>query len=1226
MLFLRMIIIVLFALSFCQIQAHNDNPTSRKVFEENKGQFPHEVLYRAQFGQSRLYVEQNQITWHLVERKENNCNHIHSCLEEEHFINNHVFRQEFIGSSELQEHLGKNASQHYKNYIKGRNPSNWATEVRDYSEVNLIGIYPGIDMRFYTNDAGVKYDWIIQPGANPEIVEWNYSFVQDLKIINGDLHIITAVDTIIEQAPIAYQIIEGKKRYVSCQFKKKNSSIQFDLGNYNGNYPLIIDPILVFSSYTGSLGDNWGMTATPGQNDEFFAGGVVFEQGYPITTGAFQTSPGGVQRGTQQVPVSLTDIAISKFTPDGSNLEYSTYIGGEDSEVVHSIISNSRNELVLLCTTSSNDFPTTDGAYQDRFQGGATFISNNISYTNGSDIAVVVLNASGTGLIGSSLMGGSGNDGINNQAYLHYNYGDQFRGEVIVDASDNIFVASCTQSGNFPLQNAFDNNLDGDQDACYFSMNRTCSNLRFSSYLGGGDNDAAYAIKIGQNREIYVTGGTRSSDFPVRNGFDSNFSDGNADGFISRFSANGNNLLSSSFVGTDAYDQSYLLALDLNDNIYIAGQTRGSFPVSAGAFSNPGGTQFIQQISPDLQSIQNSTVFGSGRNTIDISLTALMVDTCGRIFLSGWGGQVNNSGLEFRAQNSITDGLEVTSDAFRASTDGSDFYFLVLEREMQDIIYGTFFGRIDGENDFSADHVDGGTSRFSDKGIIYQAVCAGCQGFDDFPTTPGAFSRSNGSNNCNLAAVKFDFQLQEIIVGADLELDTFGCAPYNAQFINQSFGANSYKWYFGDGDSSSVENPRHIYQDTGSFDVQLIALTDNSCLEPETLNFVITIIEPPIPEWDTLLICGRPTAQLLSRRAEPITRYQWNEGQTDRGITVNTSGIYSVTASESNCRYIDSFDVSIINPRTDIDDTIVCGFDPIQINIDDRAEDILWNTSETTEEITVSDPGLYLVSYRIDSCRFDDEAFVSFAEIPDIEIEGDSIICEGSPVQLTVVDNSNATISNFSWSTGTNSNSIQVLQPGSYSVQATSDSGCVDITEIEMSFIPNIPVNNIEDTLLCKDSRLVVDFSPYAEFSDVRWDDGDPSLVRTFTQSGEYGFQITNFCQDIDGIIDLEFSPFDSDDRPIYLPNAFTPNEDGRNDVFKPEKAIEMEIRNYLFMVFDRWGNKVYESRDFSQGWDGSFNGQEMDPAIFAYVVELEFFICEEAQTLEISGDVSLQK
>ena len=141
-------------------------------------------------------------------------------------------------------------------------------------------------------------------------------------------------------------------------------------------------------------------------------------------------------------------------------------------------------------------------------------------------------------------------------------------------------------------------------------------------------------------------------------------------------------------------------------------------------------------------------VFGTGSGQVDIALSAFLVDNCDNIYVSGWGGSTNGSQS---ATSSTTTGLPVTSDCHQCQTDGSDFYLIVLEENMQSLLYASFFG-----GNQSNEHVDGGTSRFDKDGIVYQSVCAGCGGNSDFPTTPGAWSNTNNAHNCNIAAFKFD--------------------------------------------------------------------------------------------------------------------------------------------------------------------------------------------------------------------------------------------------------------------------------------------------------------------------------------------------------------------------------------------------------------------------------------------------------------------------------------
>ena len=300
----------------------------------------------------------------------------------------------------------------------------------------------------------------------------------------------------------------------------------------------------------------------------------------------------------------------------------------------------------------------------------------------------------------------------------------------------------------------------GTTDALVCKLNPDLSGLLWSSYLGGEAADAAYSLQLDASNTLYVCGGTASSQFPTTTGTLTPTWQGNIDAFVARIAPDGSRLERATYLGTDSYDQAYFLQLDGADGVYVLGQSLGAYPVTTGRYSNPGSHQFIHKFSTDLATTDFSTVFGSGRASLDISPTAFLVDQCDRIFVSGYGGSRFISG-------SSTTGLPVTATAVQRTTDGSDFYLLQLAPGAAKLEYATFFGGYGLQ-----EHVDGGTSRFDKRGIVYQAVCGGCGGGSNFPIPAGAntFSATNNSANCNNAAFKFDFQPTAISAGPDISV------------------------------------------------------------------------------------------------------------------------------------------------------------------------------------------------------------------------------------------------------------------------------------------------------------------------------------------------------------------------------------------------------------------------------------------------------------------------
>jgi hypothetical protein len=366
--------------------------------------------------------------------------------------------------------------------------------------------------------------------------------------------------------------------------------------------------------------------------------------------------------------------------------------------------------------------------------------------------------------------------------------------------------------------------------------------LLFSTYLGGSGDDAAYVISISPlTGNLYVAGGTGSNDFPGNHaGVIGPTSFGGIDGFIAEIS--GTTLVRSTYLGTSATDQVYGIQFDKNGFPYVTGQTTDHGPMLTPAYFDNGAKQFISKLKPDLSGFVYSTTFGTSSNLPNISPTAFLVDRCENVYVAGWGGCFNCSSPSVSSYpNAGTGGLPVTPDAIKGSTDGKDFYFFVLKKDAVSQLYGSFFG----ENNLGAgcDHVDGGTSRFDQNGVIYEAICANCKELDPgavFPTTPGAWATSNPSNfggKCNLALVKIAFNLAGVKAGIEsiingVPRDSAGCVPLTVDFTDTIHNAKSYEWTFGDGSptvTTTDPNTSHIFNSTGTFLVRLVAVDSTTC-------------------------------------------------------------------------------------------------------------------------------------------------------------------------------------------------------------------------------------------------------------------------------------------------------------------------------------------------------------------------------------------------------------
>ncbi|MFT7588811.1 MAG: hypothetical protein ACI959_001023, partial [Limisphaerales bacterium] len=866
-------------------------------FAENAGQWNDNVFYAAEIEGGKLFIESNALTWNFIDQSVLAGFHDggFSSSATPIVLKGHAFKAKFNNTTGALNNIGNNSKDYHFNYLRGKNADRWASCVGVYEDVRLQSLYPGIDLKAYSIGSTFKYDFIVAPGANVSLISWTYDGLDNVELTNGEIKLYTSVNSMAELKPYAYQIIDGNKVEVECDFTLVNNTAGFEFPEgYNTEVELIIDPAtLIFGSYSGSFDDNWGYTATYDGDGNLYGGGISFGSNYPLSTGAYQTTWAG---GSGTWPC---DISISKFSADGSTLIYSTFLGGSGNDLPHSMIATRDDELWLYGTTGSADFPVSSNAFDTTFEGGtAVTVTDVIVFPNGTDMFVTKLSADGGSLIGSSYLGGTANDGLNLSTSTGYNYGDHARGEIIIDRNGNAFIASTTLSTDFPTTGSvFQPSSNGNQDGIIAKINPDLTSLLFSTYIGGSQADAAYSMKLDYLGGLVVAGGTTSPDFPVTSGtYQTSYQGGIADGWIARIDITGSSILASSYMGTSDYDQIYFVEIDFDKDVYVTGQSTGSFPVSTstGVYSNPGSSQFLAKMDLGLTAFEYSTVFGSGSPKVNIRPTAFLVDKCKNVYISGWGG-FTNTAYNPNVQN--TYGMPVTGDATQSTTDGSDFYFIVFERDAQSLLYATFFG-----GSTSREHVDGGTSRFDQKGIIYQAVCAGCGGNDDFPTTSGVVSQINNSSNCNLGVIKYEFDFAEIRAEASAQPDSIGCVVLPIAFQNDSENAVDYFWDFGDGSNSIDFEPNHVYTDTGLYQVMMIAIDSTKCIPADTTYLTITALSPLDTFYQSLTIC---------------------EGESEflEGVNQTIAGIYTDNfASQFGCDSVVITDLSVLeSPEINFD-------------------------------------------------------------------------------------------------------------------------------------------------------------------------------------------------------------------------------------------------------------------------------------------------------------------
>lgn len=1211
-----LIIFAAFAVSSLPVFSQDYNNIE---FIENKGQWDSRVKFKGETNAGAVFVrstgftilQHNQQDYAALQTITHGRNHNPSGVAarsgDKIILRSHAFNIDFIGASPNMKVIPDKLIPTYNNYLLGNDPSKWASECRIFQAITLENVYENVDVRYYTYNGMLKYDIIAKPGADISKIALRYEGVDKLQVKNKELVLNTSVGELRESYPYTYQSSFKERKEINCKYVVKDNIVRFQVRDYDPSATLVIDPTLMFCSFAGSSADNWGYTATYGPDGSFYGGGVVYAgNSWPVSPGAFQT----VFQGGSNDPRPM-DIGIIKLSPNGGNRIYATYVGGGGNEQPHSLIVDPQGNLIIAGrTTSDSTYP-----------GGRIPIGSG----GGWDIIVTKLNAAGSGIIGSRRIGGSGSDGVNINATrsgttsLQQNYGDDGRSEVILDAAGNIYVASSTQSSSnnattkFPTTaGAFQPNFGGGaQDGVLLKFDANLG-LLFSSYLGGNGADAAYVLALAPSGDIYVAGGTESDNnggSPI-NSFPGNHAGtvgpalrGGIDGFVAQINSTGTNIIRSAFIGTAGIDQVYGIQFDRNGFPYIMGQTTGAWQIVNAAYSNPGSKQFIAKLQPDLSAYVYSTVFGNGSSRPNISPTAFLVDRCENVYVSGWGsGVTEEPGTAY--PNAGTLGLPLTPDAFPNTPDGRDFYFFVLKRDATGQLYGSYFG----QNGGYTDHVDGGTSRFDQNGVIYQAVCANCGGGAAFPTTPGAWATAKpASANCNLGMIKISFNLAGVgskvssAIGG-VPSDTAGCFPLDVVFADQIRNATHYIWNFGDGSPSTPLLPAntgytqpHTFTTVGRYRVMLIAIDSASCNIRDTSYINIRVGDLKA----NLRLSFGKTGACTS------LDYQFNNLSTTLPIRPFTDSSFIWDFGDGSPQVVAGLNsivhtfpaVGSYNVRLILNDTAYCNNPEILDTIISVAANV---------EASFETPTAVCAPYT--------------AVFTNTSIGGQTFQWDfGDPASGADNTSTLANPTHFYSSPGVYTIRMVANDPNTCNkTDATSLTLTVSDRPIaNFSYTPTTPVENTPNVFSNLSSPNAVRFKWIFGDGDTLATASRSNVEHQYNASGTFTACLVAFNSV--GCTDTLCMPVTTIIVPgLDVPNAFTPNSGDVNSVIF---VRGFGIAKMRFIIWNRWGQKVFETGNRLEGWDGKVNGVVQPMDVYAYTLDVEFF--DGTRTTK-KGDITL--
>jgi hypothetical protein len=640
-------------------------------FEANQGQTDAQVKFLARGQGYTLFLTPTETVLSLnkpqVKAKTRTSSLTKSMPPSE--MTSSVLRMQLVGANSAAKMVGREPLPGKINYLIGKEPSQWHTQVPTYGKVAYKSVYPGIDLVYYGNQGQLEYDFVVAPGADPHNIKLAFKGSSHIEVSPaGELVLHTANGDIRMHKPVIYQEIDGaRKSIIGGYVLKDGQTVSFQVATYDATRPLIIDPVLVYSTYLGGSSGDGGASIAVDQLGRTYVTGSTRSSGFPLknvpqpTHGgdsdafvAQLTADGRALRyatylggsrfdGGEGIAVDLRgqayvtgstgspdfptknalqpvlgrldgDAFVAKLSADGSALRYATYLGGTRFDRGSGIAVDLRGQAYVVGTTESLDFPTIN-ALQATLRGH-------------SDVFVAQLKADGSALRYSTYLGGSG-------------YLDQGRG-IAVDLRGQAYVTGNTQSPDFPTKNAVQPSFGGergsDVDAFAAKLSADGKALRYSTFLGGNKSDFGSGIAVDLRGQAYVVGGTQSPDFPTKNALQPALS-GPGDAFVVQFSADGSALRYSTYLGGSGGDEGSGIAVNLRGQAYVTGGTNSAdFPIVnalqlvLGDSSGDFGDAFAVQFATDGMTLRYSTYLGGSSGD---GGNGIAVDPRGQVYVVG---------------------------------------------------------------------------------------------------------------------------------------------------------------------------------------------------------------------------------------------------------------------------------------------------------------------------------------------------------------------------------------------------------------------------------------------------------------------------------------------------------------------------------------------------------------------------------------------------------------
>jgi len=649
-------------------------PSTRPValrqlrFEENRGQAGSNVRYLVRDGDPTLYLTPGEAVLQLP------------TLEPANSAGSALVQMQFVGGSATQAIDGYDQLPGITNYLLGNDPAAWHVGIPSFARVAYRDVYPGVDAVFHGDQGALEYDLVLAPGADPTAIRLAFTGTRSVALgADGGLLLTLPGGVLRQDPPDIYQLVDGQRLSVSGGYVLDElNRVSFNVGVYERTLPLVIDPVIGYSTYLGGEHSDLGNAIAVDSSGNVYVTGQTDSAIFP-TENAFDPSIGG---GTCGFGFPCRDAFVTKLSPAGNDVIYSTYLGGNSDDMGRGIAVDASGNAYVTGNTASTNFPV-QNAIQSSFGGGTC---GETGCTG--DAFITKLAADGTSLVYSTYLGGFADDQGNG---------------VAVDSANRAYVVGFTHSPTFPTSNAFQPALAGVRDGFVSRLAASGASFGYSTFLGGNETgfdlrEAANAVAVDSVGSAYVSGETTAQDFPIHDAFQpvcgGNCAGSRSDAFVTKFRPNGRALAYSTYLGgyTDegsmGFEQGLGIAVNSQREAFVTGFTSSrDFPVATGAFQETfgggdggvGGDAFVTRFSAAGSTVRYSTYLG-GRH--DDTGLGIAVDGRGGAYVVGYTDSDN-----FPIRHPLQAQLRGDLDAFvtRLNEPGSG------------LTYSTYLGGRDGD-------------------------------------------------------------------------------------------------------------------------------------------------------------------------------------------------------------------------------------------------------------------------------------------------------------------------------------------------------------------------------------------------------------------------------------------------------------------------------------------------------------------------------------------------